>query len=91
MDAKQYCEILHDGLVESFEKLDMMEGERYFLQDNDPKHTSRLATTWFSDDNIIVIHWPAQSPDLNISGSMSSTSFKNMKYHPKEHMNCGRE
>ena len=30
MDAKQYCEILGDGLVESFEKLDMEEGERYF-------------------------------------------------------------
>ena len=25
MDAKQYCEILDDGLVESFEKLDMEE------------------------------------------------------------------
>ena len=65
MDAKQYCEILDDGLVESFEKLDMEEGERYFQQENDPKHTSRLATTWFSDNNIIVIYWPAQSPDLN--------------------------
>ena len=65
MDAKQYCEILDEGVVESFEKLDMEEEERYFQQDNDPKHTSKLATTWFSDNNIIVIHWPAQSPDLN--------------------------
>jgi len=65
MDAKQYCEILDEGVVESFEKLDMEEGERYFQQDNDPKHTSKLATTWFEDNNIIVIHWPAQSPDLN--------------------------
>src|SRR5271155_5352150 len=65
MDAQQYCEILEDGLVESFEELDIEEGQRYFQQDNDPKHTSRLATTWFSDNNIIVIHWPAQSPDLN--------------------------
>ena len=65
MDAKQYCEILDDGLVESFEKLDVEEGERYFQQDNNPKHTSWLATTWFSDNNIIVIYWPAQSHDLN--------------------------
>ena len=65
MDAKQYCEILNDGLMESFEKLDMEEGERYFQQDNNPKHTFQLATTWFSDNNIIVIHCPAQSPDLN--------------------------
>jgi transposase len=41
MNAEQYCEILEDGVVESFEKLEMEEDERYFQQDNDPKHTSR--------------------------------------------------
>ena len=56
MDAKQYCEILDEGVVESSEKLNMEEKKRYFQQDNDLKHTSKLATTWFSDNNIIVIH-----------------------------------
>jgi len=44
MDAKQYCEILEDGLVESFEDLEMEVEERIFQQDNDPKHTSKRAT-----------------------------------------------
>jgi transposase len=65
MDADQYCQILSDGMVESFEKLEMEEGDRYFQQDNDPKHTSRKATQWFEDNNIEVLPWPAQSPDLN--------------------------
>ena len=65
MDAKQYCEILEDGLVESFEELEIEEGERIFQQDNDPKHISKLATKWFKDNNIQVLVWPAQSPDLN--------------------------
>ena len=65
MNAEQYCKILDEGLVESFEKLEMEEGERYFQQDNDSKHTSKRATTWFEDNNIIVIQWPAQSLDLN--------------------------
>ena len=29
-DAGKYCEILEEGLVESFETLEMEEGERYF-------------------------------------------------------------
>ena len=41
MDAEQYCKILEDGLVESFEMLEMEEGSCYFQQDNDPKHTSK--------------------------------------------------
>jgi hypothetical protein len=44
MNAQQYCDILEDGLVESFEKLEMAEGERIFQQDNDPKHMSNRTT-----------------------------------------------
>ena len=43
MNAEQYCEILEDGMVESFEKLEIKEEERIFQQDNDPKHTSKMA------------------------------------------------
>jgi transposase len=65
MNAEQYCQILDEGVVESFEKLEIPEDERYFQQDNDPKHTSKRATEWFSDNEIQVLEWPAQSPDLN--------------------------
>ena len=36
-----------------------------FQQDNDPKHTSKLVKTWFRENNVNVIEWPPQSPDLN--------------------------
>ena len=65
MDAEKYCEILEEGLVESFETLEMEKGEHYFQQDNDPKHTSKKAKKWFKENDIQVISWPAQSPDLN--------------------------
>ena len=37
MNARQYCQILEDGMEESFEKLEMEEDECYFQQDNDTK------------------------------------------------------
>lgn len=36
-----------------------------FQQDNDPKHSSRIVQEWFQENNVRVLQWPAQSPDLN--------------------------
>ncbi|CAK9832675.1 Transposable element Tc1 transposase, partial [Anthophora retusa] len=41
-------------------------GEDWIFQaDNDPKHTSRKAKQFLQDNNVNVMKWPAQSPDLN--------------------------
>lgn len=34
-------------------------------QDIDPKHTIRKSRKWFEDNNVTVMDWPVQSPDLN--------------------------
>ena len=47
MNVNQYCQILGDRMVESFEKLEIVVGEQYFQQDNDPKHTFKKATQLF--------------------------------------------
>lgn len=37
-----------------------------FQQDNDRKHTSKLAQRWFDDQNILLLPWPSSSPNMNI-------------------------
>jgi len=62
MDAKFYVEILHNHILEIEEML----GDVWrFQQDNDPKHTNRLAKTFLQENFPEVIDWPSNSPDLN--------------------------
>lgn len=36
-----------------------------FQHDNDPKHTSKVVKQWISNEQLCVLDWPAQSPDIN--------------------------
>jgi hypothetical protein len=83
MDSEQYCDILSGGVVESFEKLEMKEGERIFQQDNDPKHTANRTDKWFKDNKIKVLIWPAQSPDLNPTEHLWINLKNKMKEYPE--------
>ena len=36
-----------------------------FMQDNTPCHTAKFVKTFLSDEDVTVMEWPAQSPDIN--------------------------
>ena len=67
VNSKYYQEILENKLKPNVE---MIHGERerlfIFQQDNAPCHASKDTKNYFEQNDIMVLPWPAQSPDLNI-------------------------
>ena len=64
LNANGYIDILEKSAIPSAHLLGY--GNNYFFQDDGaPCHRARIVKEWKADDNIRVLEWPPQSPDLN--------------------------
>lgn len=63
MTGESYVKVLEENLKPSLRKMNMK--GHIFQQDNDPKHTSKVAKRYFQSKKIKMIEFPPQSPDLN--------------------------
>ena len=68
MNAIDYVNILKNNLSLNYynKEIAVCNSNLIYQQDNDPKHTSKIATQYFETNQIIKIDWPAYSPDMNI-------------------------
>lgn len=63
MDSAAYCNILSTHLFASANAMGL---ESFlFMQDNDPKHKSKLTSEFLAENEVELLDWPAQSPDMN--------------------------
>ena len=70
LNAELYVEILKDEFMQTVEYYGIDKDTYIFQQDNDPKHTSKLAKAYLASQGLTeesgrYLFWPAQSPDLN--------------------------
>lgn len=66
MNSERYIDMLEETLEASFLKLfGEMSPNYHFQQDNAPCHKSKRVLKWFKDNQIKILDWPPQSPDLS--------------------------
>ena len=64
MRKEDYIQIFDEKLKISVEKLQFSDNWK-LQQDNDPKHIAKVVQKRFNENDISVLEWPNQSPDLN--------------------------
>ena len=63
INSIRYQQILCENLIESANTMNL--NEFIFQQDNAPPHTSNLLKLLFRENQVELLPWPANSPDLN--------------------------
>ena len=80
LNAKLLLEIYKKGLLQSYP--DIPNNNMILLEDNDPKHTSKIAKMYRKKHQIQRLDWPANSPDLNpIENVWNMLKKRVAKYH----------
>ena len=83
LNASAYIDLLKNFLIPSIHSLSMPR-DWIFQQDNATCHTARTARAWFDDNDITVMSWPMQSPDLNpIENLLDLFGMKVHKLNPR--------
>ena len=64
MNSQKYISILQDHLLSQLEQW-YPDGNAIFMQDGAPCHTSKACMTFLATNQVTVLPWPGNSPDLN--------------------------
>jgi len=63
INSEKYISVVSTSLIPFLKK--RVNGQMIFQQENAPCHKSRVALGFFDENNVNLLEWPANSPDLN--------------------------
>ena len=66
LNKELYHDILQDNALGTYHEHHMNLDSFYFQQDNDPKHTSKIIKAWIIENDVDLLNWPPNSPDISI-------------------------
>lgn len=82
MNSARYIDMLEQTLEPSIVKFYEWESGVYrFQQDNAPCHKSKLVMRWFQQNNVPLLEWPPQSPDLSPIENLWYILKENIRKH----------
>ena len=82
-DSPEYLGVLGKELIQ-FLKVNKKK-QMIFQQDNARVHTSHLARDWFAANDVTVLPWPSNSPDLNPIETVWSLMVRKVYAHGKQY------
>lgn len=65
MRQDQYLNILKNVFLPSIQDIRDAGSCYYFMQDNAPCHTAKTVKNFMAEENIPLLPWPGNSPDIN--------------------------
>lgn len=65
MNSELYIQILDEELAMTIADFNLNKSKMILMQDNDPKHKSRITMEYLEKQQYQLMEWPPQSPDLN--------------------------
>ena len=83
LGSEYYIKILKNNLKASIEIIHRYPSHAFiFHQDNAPCHSSKKTKKYLQDENILLLPWPAQSPDINILENVWQYMKYMLRYDP---------